>query len=428
MEPEESRPFLDGIPFKSITVEMSAEIERPFTKNEIREAISKCGVDKSTECFCAERQFLDGVLVANEVVDYARKEGKNGLLFKVDFEKAYDKVNWNFLRYMMNSMGFGRRWLLWMDLLVFNSNMSVPVNRSPTKEFGVGRGLRQGDPLSPFLFVLVTGGFSGIVGRSIEVGEFCRFDMKRSCWVDLLQFADDTLIVGEGTWKHVWAIKEILRAFEIVSGLGINYHKSKLIGINAQYGDLSSLVYSEGNCTKYSSFSNWWRDIVYIGNFFSRDPIVKCYLFYVHNGYTTPFWESCWLSEEALKNVFPELFEASCLKGVSVGPKGRNGADAVSWTFGIDTTFTVASCYQFNLMDFIPYGPVNKHDEAFGILWKAEVPFKIKAFGWRLFLDRLPTKELLMYRGIPISLDNLKCVFCGFCVENRNHSFLRVIW
>ncbi|XP_058774780.1 uncharacterized mitochondrial protein AtMg01250-like [Vicia villosa] len=111
--------------------------------------------------------------------------------------------------------------------------MSVLVNRSPTKDFVVSRGLRQGDPLSPFLYVLVAEGLTGLVRQSIEIGEFGRFAIKRSCWVDILQFADDTLIVGEGTWKHVWEIKSILRAFELVLGLGINYHKNKLMWINS---------------------------------------------------------------------------------------------------------------------------------------------------------------------------------------------------
>ncbi|XP_058726397.1 uncharacterized protein LOC131597738 [Vicia villosa] len=130
-------------------------------------------------------------------------------------------------------MGFGQRWLKWMELLVFNSNMSILVNGSPTKDFMVSRGLRQGDPLSPFLFVLVAEGLSGLVTRSIEVGDFQRFDIKRSCGVDILQFADDTLLVGEGSWKQIWAIKVVLCAFEVVSGLGINYQKRKLIGINS---------------------------------------------------------------------------------------------------------------------------------------------------------------------------------------------------
>ncbi|XP_058762968.1 uncharacterized mitochondrial protein AtMg01250-like [Vicia villosa] len=119
--------------------------------------------------------------------------------------------------------------------------MSVLVNGSPTKEFSVSRGLRKGDPLSSFLFVIVAEGLSGLVRQSIEVGGFQRFSIKGSCCVDILQFADDTLIVGDGSWKHVWAIKSVLRSFEIVSGLDINYHKSKLIGINTNIGFLDAV-------------------------------------------------------------------------------------------------------------------------------------------------------------------------------------------
>lgn len=129
-------------------------------------------------------------------------------------------------------MGFGKKWIRWMELLVFSSRMSVLVNGSPTMEFEVSKGLRQGDPLSPFLFVLVTEGLTGLVKNSSRLGEFRSFKMNENCKVDILQFADDTLLVGDGSWKHVWAIRAVLRAFEMVSGLGINYHKSRLIGIN----------------------------------------------------------------------------------------------------------------------------------------------------------------------------------------------------
>ncbi|XP_058784895.1 uncharacterized protein LOC131659767 [Vicia villosa] len=91
-------------------------------------------------------------------------------------------------------MGFGAKWRKWMELLIFKSNMSVMVNGSPTKEFVVNRGLRQGDPLSPFLFVLVTEALARLVRKSIEIGEFESFDIKRRCEVDILQFADDTLV------------------------------------------------------------------------------------------------------------------------------------------------------------------------------------------------------------------------------------------
>ncbi|XP_058742206.1 uncharacterized mitochondrial protein AtMg01250-like [Vicia villosa] len=124
--------------------------------------------------------------------------------------------------------------------------MSVVVNGSPTKEFVVKRGLRQGDPLSPFLFVIVGEALTRLVRKSIEIGEYENLVIKRSCSVDILQFAEDTLMVSEGSWKQIKALKIGLRAFELVSGLGINFHKSKLIGINVSphFMDAASLYLS----------------------------------------------------------------------------------------------------------------------------------------------------------------------------------------
>ncbi|XP_058746295.1 uncharacterized protein LOC131619188 [Vicia villosa] len=110
--------------------------------------------------------------------------------------------------------------------------MSVLVNGSPTKEFVVERGLSQGDPLSPFLFVIIAKGLKVMVNKAVENGDFIGCNVKGKCFVDVLQFADDTILVGDGSWKHLWAIKAVLRGFEMVSGLGINFNKSKLIGIN----------------------------------------------------------------------------------------------------------------------------------------------------------------------------------------------------
>ncbi|XP_058752846.1 uncharacterized protein LOC131626047 [Vicia villosa] len=103
---------------------------------------------------------------------------------------------------------------------------------SPTKEFVVERGLRQGDPTSPFLFILVTEALASLVRKATANGDFNGFQFNEECTVDILQFANDTLLIGKGGWKHIWCLKSILRGFELISGLGVNYHKSKLIGIN----------------------------------------------------------------------------------------------------------------------------------------------------------------------------------------------------
>ncbi|XP_058726801.1 uncharacterized protein LOC131598193 [Vicia villosa] len=101
----------------------------------------------------------------------------------------------------------------------------------------------------------------------------------------------------------------------------------------------------------------------------------------------------------------------------------NHGNDSVLWNKETTKEFTVASCYSFYLNLQIPFGPPNRYDGLFGFLWKMEVPFKIKAFGWRLFLDRLPTIDGLVYRGMNFPFDTSKCALCGLVSEDRDHYF-----
>jgi hypothetical protein len=133
---------------------------------------------------------------------------------------------------MMIKMGFAEGWLKWMRACIFESSMSILVNGSPTEDFKVGRGLRQGDPLSPFLLLIVAEGLAGLVKRAAEIGRFKGYQINPSLQFQILQFADDTILMGEGIWSNLWSIKVILRSFELVSGMRINFVKSKLYGIN----------------------------------------------------------------------------------------------------------------------------------------------------------------------------------------------------
>lgn len=71
----------------------------------------------------------------------------------------------------------------------------------------------------------------------------------------------------------------------------------------------------------------------------------------------------------------------------------------------------------------MPYGPPNKCEEAFGILWKLDVPYKIKAFAWRFFLNRISAKYLLLVRGMSFTNNNLKCILCDVHMKDRKHFF-----
>jgi hypothetical protein len=105
--------------------------------------------------------------------------------------------------------------------------MSVLINGSPSEEINIKRGLKQGDPLAPFLFLLVAEGLGGVMKRAVELNSFRGFRVGRSeVVISHLQYVDDTICVGEASINNLWSLKTILRGFEMSSGLKVNYWKS----------------------------------------------------------------------------------------------------------------------------------------------------------------------------------------------------------
>ena len=154
---------------------------------------------------------------------------KSGVIFKIDFEKAYDKVRWNFLIQTLRLKGFSNKWIDWIKSFISGGSVAINVNDEVGPYFQTKKGLRQGDPLSPILFNLVAdmltlfikrakaeGLLSGVVPHLVDDG------------LSILQYADDTILFIDHNLEQAHNMKTILCAFEQLSGLKINFHKSEI--------------------------------------------------------------------------------------------------------------------------------------------------------------------------------------------------------
>ncbi|XP_071694510.1 secreted RxLR effector protein 78-like [Rutidosis leptorrhynchoides] len=116
------------------------------------------------------RYILDSVLIANGVIDDMKKNRKRGFIFKVDFQKAFDCLKWEFIEETMKSLGFGPKWIKWVMACLTSASISVLVNGSLTRELKLKRGVRQGDPISPFLFIIAAEGLYILIKKAVESG------------------------------------------------------------------------------------------------------------------------------------------------------------------------------------------------------------------------------------------------------------------
>ncbi|GJT22825.1 RNA-directed DNA polymerase, eukaryota [Tanacetum coccineum] len=112
-------------------------------------------VNEVQSAFIANRQILYGPFILDELIHWCKSKKRQTMIFKVDFEKAYDSVRWDYLDDVLHKFGFGSKWRHWIQNCLQSSKGSILVNGSPTREFQFRKGLKQGDPLSPFLFLLI---------------------------------------------------------------------------------------------------------------------------------------------------------------------------------------------------------------------------------------------------------------------------------
>nr|GEY59126.1 putative RNA-directed DNA polymerase, eukaryota, reverse transcriptase zinc-binding domain protein [Tanacetum cinerariifolium] len=174
------------------------------------------------------------------------------LLFNVDFENAFDTVSWKYLDFMLHNLGFRVTWKSWIKDCLESSRTSALINGSPTSKFNVRRDLRQGEPLSPFLFIIIMEGLYVAISDSIHSCLVRGINIGSSnITLSHLFFADDVVITTEWSSHDIDNIIRVLQVFYLASGLKINIHKSNIYGIGVSLEDVH-LMASNTSCVAAS--------------------------------------------------------------------------------------------------------------------------------------------------------------------------------
>nr|GEZ58595.1 RNA-directed DNA polymerase, eukaryota [Tanacetum cinerariifolium] len=342
-------------------------------------------INEIQSAFVADRQILDGPFILNEVLQWCKLKKKQSFSFKIDFENSYDSVRWDYLEDVLKKFGFGEKWCKWIRECLRSSWGSVIVNGSPTEEFQFFKGLKQGDPLSSFLFILIMESLHLTFQNVVD--------------------ADDAMFVGQWSNSNIDTIIYALKCFERASGLC-----SKVGGCMSRIQNWNDAVENMS-----SRLSKWKMKTLSIGG---RLNLIKAVLgampIYHMSIFKARVISAIHGNDGKIgtrtKSSYNSLWRDIVFEMEAVKDKG---ADLFSFMQkrigdGVDTLR--------RLLDDIRLSEVSSQTR-----WIKAVPIKVNILAWKVRLNGLPSRVNISRRGIDIN--SILCHICEREVESVSHVF-----
>lgn len=202
-------------------------------------------ISKNQTAFMTNRYILEGVVILHETLNTIHHEKLDGILFKVDFEKAYDKVNWVFIYRMLQAKEFPVLWCDWIMKVIRGVKVAVKVNDQVGPYFETNKSLRQGDPLSPLLFNLAAEALTLLINRAVNCELLDGLGINDDNKVAILQYADDTIFLIPDNLSFARNLKFILCFLN-------NSQALRLISTKVRFSALAKLLKKRINTAKFS--------------------------------------------------------------------------------------------------------------------------------------------------------------------------------
>ncbi|XP_038992144.1 uncharacterized protein LOC120115525 [Hibiscus syriacus] len=435
--------------------------------------------------FIKGRSIVDNTLLAQEIVrGYSHSSLSPRCTLKIDLRKAFDSVSWDFLMNVLTSLGLPGRFRDWITACVIGARYYVAFNGSLVGFFKGKRGIRQGDPLSPYLFVLIMNVLSHLLNVAAKEG-LTRFHPKcKRVPLTHLSFADDLLIFCHGAEDSILGVVGVLEVFYKMSGLQLNAGKSELFSCGVHEDVLKRVQVTTGfklgtlpvrylgvplvtrkltakDCLplvdKIISKLALWQMI--LPSKVIRQVEQLCMRFFWKGddvptkGARVSWKQMCWLKFEGglglkslgcwnnvccfllIRNILANTgslwvawVNEYALKGATFWEAGYK--PQLSWTLRkllklrIEAAGLFGNVVDWNLVK--TYWVWEKlRDKKEKVSWEHLIWFplhipRMSIVAWMVFLNRLPTKDRLIHMGI--ELDG-RCELCSDGVESMDHLF-----